>query len=247
MRSAALGAALVCVGLAADIAGAQDGRAPEPRQPTTEVSAGVDVTAHSWSAYSGITGTFGGSIRTDGWRYRITSGYGEYSYSSTRWTVASVIVVPFDGTVTFADALIGYQQTMGALTVKLFGGLSIENHAITPVDIENSVQGLSWGAKGALETWLNIGDKAFAQLDLAYATANSNYGSRLRLGYKIWPQLAAGIEAGLGGSADYGSARLGAFMRYEAAIGEVSVSVGAAGDRSDDAGGYGTVNLLYRF
>jgi hypothetical protein len=230
------------------MAGADDGRArAEVRPPTQEVSAGVDVTAHSWSAYTGFTSTFGSNIRENGWRYRITSGYGEYSYTSTRWTGASVIVVPFDGTVTFADALLGYQHTFGALTLKLFGGVTAQDHAITPFDIENSVQGLSWGAKGALETWLNLGERAFGQLDLAYTTVHSGYTGRLRLGYKIWPQLSAGLEAGLAGGEDYSSGRAGAFVRYEAALGEISLSAGAAGDRSDMTGGYATLNVLYRF
>lgn len=244
---AALSAAAVSVVLGPRMAGAEDRRLAEPKPPTSEVSGGVDVTAHSWSVYTGFTSTFGSSIRKDGWRYRITGGYGEYSYTSTRWTGASVIVVPFDGTVTFADALIGYQQTFGALTLKVFGGVAMQDIAITPFDVENRVQGQAWGIKAAVETWLNLGERAFGQLDLSYTTTNESYASRLRLGYKIWPQLSAGVEAGLAGSEDYGSGRAGAFVRYENALGEVSLSAGAAGDRSDVTGAYGTVNFLYRF
>jgi hypothetical protein len=246
VRWTALGAAVAFV-FGSHIAGATDGRVPDSKPPTSEVSAGVDITAHSWSVYSGFTSTFGSSILKDGWRYRITGGYGEYRYTSTRWTGSSVIVVPFDGTVTFADILVGYQQTLGTLTIKLFAGAALEDHAITPFDIENRVQGQAWGAKGVIETWLNLGERAFSQLDLGYGTANRSYAGRLRLGYKIWPQLSAGMEAGLAGSDDYGSGRAGAFVRYEAAIGEVSLSAGAAGDRSDMTGAYGTVNVLYRF
>ena len=156
-----------CVVLGSHVAGAGDGRVPQLKPPTSEVSAGIDVTAHSWSVYSGFTSTFGGSILKDGWRYRITGGYGEYNYTSTRWTGASAIVVPFDGSVTFADILVGYQQTFGALTVKLFGGAAVQDHAITPFDVENRVQGQAWGAKGVVETWLNLGERAFGQLDLS--------------------------------------------------------------------------------
>jgi len=247
LRLAALGATVASVVLGSHVAGADDGRVPDLKPPTSEVSAGIDVTTRSWSVYSGFTSTFGGGIVKDGWRYRITGGYGEYSYTSTRWTGASVIIVPFDGTVTFADILVGYQQTFGALTVKLFGGTAVQDHVITPFDVENRVQGQAWGAKGVVETWLNLGERAFGQLDLSYATTNESYAGRLRLGYKIWPQLSAGMEAGLAGSEDYSSGRAGAFVRYEAAFGEASLSAGAAGDRSDMAGAYGTVNVLYRF
>jgi hypothetical protein len=133
--------------------------------PTLEASAGADVTAHSWSTYTGLTATFGGSLFDDGWRIRLGGGYGAYSYSSTRWTGSAVVVVPFDGTVTFADALIGYQQQWGALTLKVFAGAVAQHNSMTPVDIESSVHGTRWGAKGAVEAWLDIGASAFAQLD----------------------------------------------------------------------------------
>lgn len=218
-----------------------------PDAPTLEASAGADVAAHSWSVYSGLTSSLGGNLRENGWRLRLGGGYGAYSYSSTRWTGSTVVVVPFDGTVTFADALIGYQQRWGALTLKVFAGAMAQHNSMTPIDVESSVRGTRWGAKGAVEAWLDIGANAFGQLDLNYATVYDTYGSRLRLGYKFTPQLSIGPEAGLNGNVDYDSGRLGAFVRYDGAQGEISVSVGAAGDRSEVTGGYATLNALLRF
>jgi hypothetical protein len=215
--------------------------------PTLETSAGTDVTAHSWSAYSSLTATLGGSLREDGWRMRLGGGYGEYSYSSSRWTGSAVIVVPFDGTVTFADALIGYQQQWSALTLKAFAGVAAQHNSVTPVDIESSVRGSRIGAKGAVEAWLDIGANAFAQLDVSYTTIYDTYGSRLRLGYRLTPQLSFGPEAGLNGNVDYDSGRIGGFVRYEGALGEISLSAGGAGDRSEVTGGYATINALVRF
>ena len=212
-----------------------------------ETSGGADVTAHSWSVYAGLTSSIGGNLLHDGWRIRLGGGYGEYSYSSTRWIGSAVIVVPFDGTVTFADALVGYQQQWGALTLKLFAGVVVQHNGVAPIDFESSVLGTRWGAKAAVEAWLNVSANAFAQLDLTYATIYDAYGSRLRLGYKFAPLLSAGPEAGLNGNIDYDSGRLGAFVRYEAAPGEISVSAGAAGDRSEVTGGYATINALLRF
>ncbi len=215
--------------------------------PTLDVSAGADVTAHGWSVYSGLTSTFGGSLAQNGWRIRVGGGYGAYSYSSRRWTGRDVIVVPFDGTVTFADALIGYQQQWGALTVKVFAGGAAQHNSVTPVDIESSVRGSRVGAKGAIEAWLNVGTSAFAQLDVNYATLYDTYASRLRFGYKITPRLSVGPEAGLNGNIDYDSGRAGGFVRYEGALGEISISAGGAGDRSEVTGGYATINALMRF
>ena len=157
------------------------------------------------------------------------------------------MVVPFDGTVTFADALIGYQHRWGALTLKAFAGAAAQHNSVTPIDIESRVRGSRIGAKGTLEAWLDIGANAFAQLDLAYTTIYDTYGSRLRLGYKFTPRLSVGPEAGLNGNIDYDSGRIGAFVRYDAAPGEISISAGAAGDRSEMTGGYATINALLRF
>jgi hypothetical protein len=217
------------------------------KAPTLEASAGADVTAHSWSVYSGLTSSIGGSLWENGWRIRVGGGYGEYGYSSTRWTGSAVVVVPFDGTVTFADALIGYQQQWGALTMKMFAGVAAQHNSVTPIDIESSVHGSRVGAKGAIEAWLDVGTSAFAHLDLSYTTIYDTYASRLRLGYKFTPQLSVGPEAGLNGNADYDSGRIGAFVRYDGARGEISISAGAAGDRSEVTGGYATINALLRF
>jgi hypothetical protein len=240
--------AAICMGVGNAAAADDPWRAVVTKPfPEREVSAGADVTGHDWSAYSSFTSTFGGDIRSDGWRWRFTSGYGQYSYTSSRWTGTTVVRVPFDGTVVFADALLGYQKSYRFLTAKLFLGVSALDHTITPFDIENTVQGTQWGAKAVLETWWTITHRSFAQLDVSYATAFQSYAGRARLGYRLWPALSAGVEAGIAGNEAYDAGRGGAFLRYEWPAGEVSVSAGAAGDRASISGGYGTLNMAVRF
>lgn len=229
-RGAALcAAAFLTCELRPDQARAEPRTAPIDA-PTLEASAGADATAHGWSIYSGLTASIGGSLLENGWRIRLGGGYGEYAR-----------------TVMFADALVGYQQRWGALTLKLFAGVVAQHNGVTPIDFESSVRGTQWGAKGAIEAWLDIGADAFGQLDLTYATLHESYGARLRLGYKFTPQLSVGPEAGVNGNSDYDSGRIGAFVRYDAARGEISVSAGAAGDRAEVTGGYATINALLRF
>jgi hypothetical protein len=220
---------------------------PAAQHPTQELSAGADVTSHAWSVYSTFTATFGSDVRRDGWRYRLVSGYGQYDYSSSRWTGASVVTVPFDGTVTFADALLGYQKSMGAMTVKLFAGAAMQHHEVTPFDVASSVQGLEWGAKALIETWVDLGEQSYGQLDLSYTTVFQSYSARARLGYRFWPHVSLGLEGALAGNADYDAGRGGAFVRYEWVAGEVSLSGGVAADRSEVTGAYGTLNALFRF
>jgi hypothetical protein len=84
------------------------------------------------------------------------------------------------------------------------------------------------------------------------------YTSRIRLGWKLWPELSVGFEGGAGGPLaptlpttwQNGMARAGAFLRYEWASGEVSISGGlsSAGDaRHGHTDPFGTVSVLTRF
>ena len=66
-------------------------------------------------------------------------------------------------------------------------------------------------------------------MDLSWSTLHDIYGARARLGWRLWPQLSVGVEGGATGSWDYDTARVGGFVRYEWATGELSVSGGVYG------------------
>lgn len=212
-----------------------------------ELWSGADAAARAWSAYAGATFALTGDIRDDGWRIRSSAGYGNYAYTSSRWTGAVNVPVKFKGTQSFADILGGYQITLGALTVKAFAGATQESHVLVPFDDENSVSGGRWGAKLALETWLNIGEWAFLQTDAAWSSNFDAHMTRLRAGYRLDPAWSVGLETGIVGNASYEAGRVGAFGRYQWSRGELSVSGGVSGDRSGDTGTYGTVGILFRF
>ncbi len=167
-----------------------------------------------WSAYTGATAAPFGSIQQDGLRVRVVGGYGADGLPAVSLTSAS-----------FGDVLLGYHSQAGPLTVKAFAGLSaIERY--TPA----GPAPFSWGAKVQLETWLNLGDRAWSALDLAWGSADRDYGGRLRLGWRLLPELSIGIDGSVVGNADCDIVRTALFVRYETASGELSVSGGAAND-----------------
>lgn len=217
--------------------------APARGAPTKEISGGVDARSGGWAAYAGYTMAVGTDLYQDGWRLRASSGYGNYWFGKE-------VGASFRGSVTFGEVLAGYQFSSGPLTVKAFAGLAGFMDGGSGRDQRDDLrvwQSSDWTFKGAVETWLNIGTQGFGQLDVVYETEEQAYGSRLRLGYRLTPQLSIGPEGGLSGASDYESGRAGAFVRYEWPSGEVSVSVGATGDRSTLNDVYGTANVLYRF
>jgi hypothetical protein len=109
------------------------------------------------------------------------------------------------------------------------------------------VTGFDLGFKAQAEAWLDLTASTWASLDVAWSSAHDTYSSRLRAGYRLWPELSIGLEAGALGNAEYDGGRGGAFLRYTWEGGEVSTSAGAAVDRSLDVGAYATFNVLFRF
>jgi hypothetical protein len=215
----------------------------------SEISGGTSTAGAAWSAYGAMTYSFSGDIRLDGVRMRSGAGYGEYRYDGLRWNDAtqSAAHQSFKGTQAFADLLLGYQKSIGPLTVKAFAGIAQLQHDIAPFDPENLVQGQKFGAKLALETWLNIGDIGFVQADASWSQPFGSYASRLRAGYRLPKGLSVGPEIAFDAIADYAGTRRGGFLRFEWERGEVSAAVGLASERGGTSETYGTINMLIRF
>jgi len=214
-----------------------------PTQQQFEAWAGTEVFRDVWSIYAGSTYAPFGSVNQDGVRLRVVAGHGAYSYA------APAAAGTFHGTVHFAYLLAGYHKQFGTLTVKVFGGLTV-----TDRDVGDPAghRGTDWGGRLVLETWWNITEQAWTSVDVSWTTLDDVYGARGRLGWRLSPAFSVGLEAASTGNLDYDAARLGGFVRYEWANGELSLSAGAAGDGPgsgdvDLQGAFATLNVLTRF
>lgn len=246
--------------------------ADEPQRYSSELFSGADVSRDVWLLYSGVTFAPTSEIYGDGVRLRASGGYGQYSYQGHRAGDPKGTLRKFDGTVSYIEALVGYQKRFGELTAKAFVGIAAIDHSIAPDDPIALggllTQGLDYGFKGALELWLNLGSSAWTSLDASWTNAHQTYAGRWRAGYRVLPTVSLGLEAGINGNAlngervlDDGSlretlrpqSRAGLFARYEWTSGEVSISGGLANSAYDFARTdgfedfYGTVNWLMRF
>jgi hypothetical protein len=237
----------------ADPPKAPDAVAP---QPWLETWSGGQVLGAMWSAYGGASWAPFGSVHEDGLRLRATLGTGGYD----------------GGMAAFAEVLIGYHKQLGPVTLKIFAGLTAAEHL--PTEPTSMLVGTALGPKALVETWWTMTDKTWASLDLAVALPHMHlayahlapqadpsridYAGRLRLGWRLWPELSLGFEGGAGGPLaptlpatwQDGMAHAGGFLRYEWAGGEVSVSGGVlvgGEEREGDGHAFGTVSLLTRF
>ena len=201
-----------------------------PDHARLEMDAGGQGFSHAWSLYTGMTAAPFAGLDQDGLRLRAVGGYGAYAYSGPRALGTGSRVVEFNGVAAFADLLAGYQKQVGPLTLKGFAGLMVAEHWLTPDDPETAVRGQGFGAKLALEAWWTISERAWSSADISWGTLYDSYSARGRLGWRLLPTLSAGLETGAFGNVECDVARVGAFLRYEWASGEVSASTGRSND-----------------
>lgn len=235
-------------------------RAAEPTIPYYEVSGGGEVAGPAWSAYSSTTVALAiwgigasGSIREEGWRLRTGGGYWRYSDRPVRWVPGiGDTRVSLKRSGSFADLLLGYQKSLGALTVKAYAGGIYTNEQWAADGIDDGSPGAALSAKVLVESWLNLTPASFAQLDAGWTSLRDTITARARLGYRVTPALSIGPEAGywsaVDAETDSGVAawRYGAFVRFEWNAGEISVSAGSA-DEKYNSHLYVTANALLRF
>lgn len=236
--------------------------AAEPAAPAAswQVWSGADVSENIWLVYTGVTVSPWSVMHEPGWKMRVAGGFGEYRYEKAPERDPDPDHPrprDFQARTYFADVLVGYLMRWGELTAKAFAGATSISHAIEPGDDATVVFGDEIGVKGALELWLNMGERGWGSLDMSWATAHETRAARARVGYRVWRNLSLGLEAGLNVNAQglcrmkgpdapscknhYGDgevvrseildyARTGVFARYEGGRGELSVSAGVLGD-----------------
>ena len=208
--------------------------APTDTIPTSahfELSAGAQAFRHAWSLYSGVTAAPFSSVQQDGTRLRAIVGYGTYSYSGRRAVGVGSETVEFKGSAAFSDLLLGYHKQLGPLTLKAFAGLTAAEHQVTPDDPETAIRGAGFGGKVVLETWWTLSQHAWSSVDVSWASLYDSYAARARLGWRLLPALSAGLETGAAGNEECDIVRLGGFLRYEWAGGELSASGGLSNDQ----------------
>jgi len=168
------------------------------QEPIGEVWSGADISRNVWLAYSGVTLSPWSSIYDDGFRFRAAGSYGAYKYAYTHYDTRRDAFAhrQRDAETYASDLLIGYVKRFGELTAKVFAGATIVGHR-TELPDEVVGMGDEVGIKGAVELWLNIGDRGWGSLDMWWTSAYATRSARARLGYRVWPNLSFGMEAGL--------------------------------------------------
>ena len=204
-----------------------------------ETFAGSHMLESSRYHYAGLVLHGAQRIYQPGFRLKLMGGYGGYAYLKGTEPIAARL--------TGGEILVGYQGVWGPLTLKLYAGGQFERHALSPLDPGNSLSGTNWGARAALEGWLNLGTDGFVSADAALSSLKRGYSAAARIGYKFLGPWAAGPEAGVMGNQTYHKISFGAFVRGPAWGYEGRISGGIARDYDKDGSLYLAVSLGRKF
>lgn len=211
-----------------------------------ESFSGIGVTENAIFGYAGGAWALGRPISEPGARVKGMIGVGAYQYSGSLSGVAGS--VNFDGDVSMAQFLAGYQWRRNEWTIKAYAGVGYQNHNISPSDPTNAVQGSETGALGQIELWRNIGGSGFLSFDTSYAQPFDGYSAKLRLGRRVSERFSAGLEAGALGNEEYDSGRGGLFLRLHRGRTEITLSGGLSGDYlTQDLTGYAGLGWYEKF
>ncbi len=199
-------------------------------QPQTEIFSGLEVSDNYASVYVGAGTALGKGLYEPGFRLRAVGSFGRYHYDGALLTGGDYVPTTFDGEDTFVAALAGYQFRKGAFIAKLFAGIEGEDQHISPHDPNNKVQGSELGLRLAIENWLDVSPRLFVSADASYGTAFQEYCALARIGFRVRPRLALGLEGGALGNEEYDAGKGGGFLRLNLSATEITLSGGFTGN-----------------
>ena len=235
--------------------------------PNMESWIGAEGFRNVWSLYSGATVAPFGSLRDNGLRLRVTGGMSGYRYTAQWFNPATLRTEPLAirGRSAYGDVLAGYHQQNGAVTLKVFAGVTWLKHQLgpadgalaDPADFNTNLNAAHWGGKVAAELWWNVGKRAWTSLDLAFASPHLMTSARSRIGWRLAPAWSLGPEASVVGYRDRDAildrrvlavtSKLGAFLRYDNGQDEIAISGGWLAPRGGEGSVYLAGQWLTRF
>lgn len=223
-------------------------RAGEAAALRHEVFGGVETANNYTGIYAGGGYAFGAGFGAPGWRLRTVAAWSPYDYDGALFDGAAYRRTAFKGEAAFLTVQAGYEFHQGRTVARAFAGIEAADQTITPFDPGNSVQGTELGLRLTVETWTDISDRWFLSADGAYGTAFQEYWQLTRIGCRVGPIFAVGLEGGVLGNQEYDAGRGGAFVRGAFKAFEATVSGGFTGDYLlSDPSGYLAVGLYRKF
>jgi hypothetical protein len=146
-----------------------------------------------------------------------------------------------------AAVMPGWQASGQDFALKAYLGPAMETRQNTFFDADKTLNGMYWGAKTAIEGWVELGDSLWLTADSSYFTGTQAYSAALRIGYRATSWLTVGPEAAAFGDEDDDSTRAGGFLSFTLGGVETTLSGGISADYDGTRSPYGQAGVYKRF
>jgi Cellulose biosynthesis protein BcsS len=207
-----------------------------------------------WLFFSGIDawrdGQFGhggllwspGGLDYDGLTVKIMAAGGIYRYRSG--ALGDVTVRGIEASM---QMLPGWRFKFDRLQVTLFGGLDVQGDVTFPYDPSHRLQGYSYGARAAIETWYEPTPKTMVAADAFVSSIDTLYSARLAFGWKINDWFYLGPEAQTFDCQGYRQLRVGLHLTaLKTGPVEWSAAIGWSDDSDGRSSPYVRLGIIVR-
>lgn len=199
---------------------------------------GFDLWRNGSSFYGGLQWAPGG-LASDGFMLKVLLAEGTYRYRSGTNEIR--------GTGLLAAILPGWRIKRSDLEVKVFAGLDLQNHRLSPDDLTNSLRGNHAGLRVSADLWWQPQNAMMLASSISGSTIGNSFGIRGAAGWRIMDRFWAGPEIETSGDEVYRQYRIGAHVTsFKTGAFEWALGAGYVEDNSRRSGAYGRVSLLTR-
>lgn len=235
-RAYAATAALLtaCIAFGHSAAAAGDGA-------TLLLFSGGDIWRHGGFLHGGLLYSPGG-LANDGFTFRAVISGGRYRYLSgglgNIWVAGQETVFQFTP---------GWRWRSGTTEIKVFAGVDLQRHDLTPDDPGSRLRGTQAGGRVAFEFWTEPVPAMMVAVDGSLSSVATSYSLRAATGWRVFDRFYIGPEAQGFASGDYRQVRAGLHitgLRFGPL--EWSAGAGFARDSDRQTGAYARLGLFSR-
>lgn len=221
----------------------------DPLPPTSHLSGGTypdkflyfsgfDLWRSGGSFYGGVQWAPRG-LNEDGFTLKLLLAEGSYRYLAGSTSIR--------GTGLLASVLPGWRIKRGDFEIKLFAGLDLQNHRLSPDDPGNSLRGNHAGVRFAADLWWEPTPSLMLASSISGSTIGNSFSIRGAAGWRVMDRFWTGPELETSGDEVYRQYRIGGHLTsLRFAAFEWSLGAGYVEDNSHRSGPYGRISLLTR-
>ena len=208
----------------------------------TLLFSGADLWGHGTFLYGGALWSPDGLDR-GGFTLKTLISGGTYNYVS-----GSLGGAPVDGRELVAQLLPGWRFKRGATELKVFAGIDLQDHHLSPNDPGSKLRGSDAGLRAAFEFWSEPTTNTMIAIDGSASTIVGSYNIHAATGWRFADRFYLGPEVQAFASDDYRQRRVGAHITaFKINDTEWSAAAGYASDSDDRNSAYARFSVSRRY